>query len=102
MKRCYKLDKSRINHEVENKELICIINQNGFELNWQQSTEELDKKQIKAQKILLEKYPKNNDELLFYLAFSRPLTSLSASLLFLSKTAQSFVNKLAKLQTLSY
>ena len=85
-----------MNLDMKNKELIGIINQNGFELDWQRSAKQLDKEQIKVQKTLFEKFQKNSDELLFYLAFSTPLNSLSDSINFLSKITRSFVNKLTK------
>jgi len=91
------LTEQKIDLDLKNKELISIITPDGFELDWQRAAKQLDKEQINIQKKLFEKFREDKNQLLFYLAFSPPLnSSLSDSIIFLSKIARAFVNKLAK------
>lgn len=83
-------------HDNRNKELIALIQQNGFELDWQQTEEQLDGRQIILQNELYTKYQENTYHSLFFLGFTNQSVPMSDSIRFLFTTASSFMKTLAK------
>ncbi len=79
-----------------NKELIALIQREGFELDWQESDGKIDKNQILAQEILYGRYMENEYQALFYMGFSAQSTLGSDSVRFLSIMAASFVKALSR------
>ncbi|CAA7601225.1 Helicase SWF/SNF-related protein [Acididesulfobacillus acetoxydans] len=84
------------------KELIVLIRQEGFELDWEIAGDELDNRQILWQEELYEKYREDPKRFLLFLGFAEPTAPLSASLRFLKALAASFVKALAQTPDLEF
>ncbi len=95
MKGCKYLTTANENHH-KNKELITLIQQNDFELDWQEAEEQLTKNQLIVQKELYKKFKENKFDFLFFLGFSERPVAISDSIHFLYLTAASFIKNLAK------
>lgn len=79
----------------EKRELIVLLDRNGFRLDWQETQGTLDESQIGAQQELYDRFQADPYEALFSLGFSRQMAAWSDSLLFLSGLATGFVKALA-------
>jgi len=84
------------NPDKPDKELIAIIQQNGFELDWQISEDKLDERQINFQQKLYNKFQINANDFLFFLGFSDKSLPMSDSIRFLYLVAASFIKSLSK------
>jgi len=80
----------------ENKELIVIINGEGFEFDWQDAQEQPDAKQSLLQEKLYAEYMDNAYKALFHLGFSDQSIPLSGSVHFLRSLACTFAKALSK------
>lgn len=78
------------------KELITLIQQKGFEFDWQETNELLDKRQILLQKEVHSRFIKNVYDSLFYLGFSDQSIAMSNSAHFLRNIASAFIKALSK------
>jgi non-specific serine/threonine protein kinase len=88
-------DKNSTKNNIQ-QELIAIIQPDEFELDWQQSDENLSKEQIFFQKKLYTKYREGIAEFLFFLGFTGELSPVSQSIHFLYTITTSFVKNLAR------
>ncbi|MFW6130742.1 MAG: hypothetical protein ACOC56_06100, partial [Atribacterota bacterium] len=82
------------NQSESKKELIIIIHQDGFELDWQLTKEKYNQKQIQFQQHRYQQYRKDTDDFLFSLGFQDESLITSASLRFIYHLASNFINKL--------
>jgi non-specific serine/threonine protein kinase len=80
-----------------NKELITMLEPDGkFELDWQESEEQIDRSQILFQEELYRRFMENAEEALLFLGFSEPSIPMSESLRYLRLLAASFVRNLSR------
>jgi len=80
-----------------NRELIVILKANGdFELDWQQTKNELDKKQNQLQKSIYNYFLTNKYDSLLFLGFLDESNYMSESLRFLHTIASTFIKHLIK------
>lgn len=84
------------NSNNANKELIAIINLDGFELDWQVTNEQPDNRQILLQEKLFAGFQDNAYKALFYLGFSDQTVPVHDSVHFLRTLAAAFVKALSK------
>lgn len=82
--------------DYHNEELIAIILQEGFGLDWQDIEDQLDKEQILLQAEVHSRFMENADASLFYLGFSDQSVPLSNSVNFLRTIAAAFVKALSE------
>ena len=78
------------------RELIVLIHQEGFELDWQETEEPSEKEHLFVQQDLFEKWRENPYKALFCIGFTGLSIPVSDSLRFLYNTALIFVKALAK------
>lgn len=82
--------------ETTNKELIVILKPEGsFELDWQATSEMIDRGLITFQEELYRRFRENADEALLFLGFSERSLTTSVSLRYLRLVAASYVKKLS-------
>ncbi len=77
------------------KELIAMINREGFQLDWQKTEEQIDNRQILWQEELYGRYLEDAYKALFCLGFSAQPVPMSDSVRFLEVIATSFVKALS-------
>jgi non-specific serine/threonine protein kinase len=78
------------------KELVALIEQDGFVLDWQETTEALDNSQLAIQEDLFRKFRDDSYKMLLFLGFSSSTSSLSESVRFLSYVAAAFIKMLSR------
>jgi SNF2 family DNA or RNA helicase len=89
--------------EAENKELIAVLQPEGiFELDWQETKEQLDNNQLDMQQEVYKRYIKDSTQALFHMGFSEKATGMSQSLSYLRLIAASFVKKLTRNPDVEY
>ncbi len=82
---------------AKNKELIAVIKPDGaFEIDWQETKEQIDESQIEIQEKLYKQFMENPDEALFSLGFSECSVPVSESIRYLRLVAAAFVRKLSQ------
>ena len=81
---------------MEMKELVALIEQEGFELDWQETTETLDNSQLAIQEDLFRRFRDDSYKMLLFLGFSSSTSSLSQSVRFLSYVAAAFIKMLSR------
>ena len=80
-----------------NKELITMLEPGGkFELDWQETEEQIDRSQILFQEELYRRFMENAEKALLFLGFSEPSIPMSESLRYLRLLAASFVRNLSR------
>ena len=79
----------------KNKELIALINRDGFELDWQETEEQIDDKQILLQEKLYAGFQGNVYKALFYFGFSDHSIPMSDSVHLLHSLAVTFIKSLS-------
>lgn len=80
----------------ENKELIAIINPEGFELDWREAEEQPDAKQSFLQEKLYAEYRDNPYKALFHLGFSDRSVLMPDSVRFLGSLSSAFARALSQ------
>ena len=79
-----------------NKEIIVIINESGFELDWHVTYNIIPIESYTRQQRLYEEYIKNPSKLLYTLGFSKENTDFSVSLNYLRIVSKLFIEVLSK------
>jgi len=82
--------------DIKNKELIALISRDDFELDWQETEEQIDEKQILLQEKLFEGFKDNAYKALFHLGFTDRSIPLPDSVHFLRSIAATFSKALSK------
>ncbi len=85
-----------VRHGKTDKELIALIHREGFEVDWQETEEPIDKGLILLQDEWYRKFQENAYESLFYLGFSDQSAPMSDSIRFLGVAAASFAKALSR------
>ena len=87
----------RVRIDKVSKELIVILEPDGkFELDWQETEEQIDPTQILFQEELDRRFRENAGEALLFLGFSDQSIPITESLRFLRMLTSSFVGKLSR------
>ena len=81
--------------ESRNSELIVLINPEGFDLDWQETVEPIDGRQIVLQDKLFKEARYNAYKALFYLGFENQTIPISDSVRFLRTLAAAFIKALS-------
>jgi len=81
---------------MANEELIALIHREGFELDFQETEQQLDKRQILLQQELYGRFQEDAYKFLLFLGFSDQSVPMSDSIHFLGIIAASFVQALSK------
>ena len=87
---------NRDRNNTPNKELVALIQPEGFEFDWQETEEQLDKRQILLQEEVHSRFMENAYNSLLYLGFSDQSVAMSDSAHFLRNIAAAFVKALSK------
>ncbi len=88
--------RNHVGHDVENNELVVQIQQDGFELDWQEAVGKPDDSQVSAQENLYCIYRDDPYKALLFLGFSNPAISMPDSVRFLGFIAAAFVKTLSR------
>lgn len=82
--------------DCNNKELIAYIRQDGFELDWQETEDQIENSKISLQENLYRRFKEDPYKFLFYMGCSDQTGTLSDSIHFLGTVAANFVKALSR------
>ena len=83
------------------RELIVLINREGFELDWQETDEKIDERQIPLQERLYVDFLDNAYKALFYIGFLSKAAPMPDSVLFIRNLSASLLKRFHKIRILS-